>query len=287
MFKFLKDIFLEEYLLLNNVKEIKSYKSFVFPDKVEYLFLKNNLPILVLECIDLENNDPDGLKEILLEKTAIYQYCLENNIDYCLLKTTDVETVEKEYAKLNESNNDYINSFKNKHWKLFNEILYKYNLNKHIPLSKTKKAKLTTKQVIVIRKDLMNPYEEYVGKMIAQGSHAALGVVLSLMSNGFPLYDEIPRLKEDGSYDLILNVKLGSDIDKWLRGIFTKVVVYVNSEEELLEVYNRVKNKNIPCLLIEDNGLTKFNNQKTLTALAIGPYNAFDLNKITRDLPLL
>lgn len=283
MINFFKDILLENFILEKDIKEIKLFKDFVFPKTIQYLFHKNNLPILILEIIEEDRN----IEKCLKEKIEIYKYCLENNIKYHIIKKQDIENIKTKYYLLQTQKNEYINSFKNINWKIFKQSLYNYDLSDDIPLSKTAKSKLTTKQIIVIRKDLMNPFTEYVGKMIAQGSHSSLGVILSLMMNGLTLYDEPPTIKEDGSYDLVLNVKIGSDLDKWLRGIFTKVVVCVNSEKELLTIYNQAINKEIPVLLIEDNGLTKFHKQKTLTALALGPYNSFELDKITRNLPLL
>lgn len=142
------------------------------------------------------------------------------------------------------------------------------------------------KQVIVIRKDLMKPFDRYVGKMIAQGGHGILGVFLTMMNNGNQLNEVEPEIV-DGKYELKLTVDVGSDLDEWLRGIYTKVCLYVESEEELLDIYDKTVNANLPSMLVTDYGLTKFHGQKTNTAVVIGPYDGNEINKITGHLKLL
>lgn len=130
------------------------------------------------------------------------------------------------------------------------------------------------KQVIVLRKDL----KMTKGKMIAQGSHASLGVIFAMM-------DKIP--KTDNSYDMILSIDNNSDIKTWLEDIFTKVCVYVESEEELVTLYEKAIDKNIPACLITDRGLTMFKGVPTKTALAIGPFKSDEIDEITGHLRLL
>jgi PTH2 family peptidyl-tRNA hydrolase len=123
------------------------------------------------------------------------------------------------------------------------------------------------KQVIVIRKDL----NMRKGKMIAQGAHASMKVFfdrLKPLENGF-------------------SISLTPEMQQWIQGDFRKIVVYVNSEEELLEIYKQAFDSNLPCALIQDNGLTEFNGVKTYTAVAIGPASDIKVDKITKDLPLL
>lgn len=142
------------------------------------------------------------------------------------------------------------------------------------------------KQVIVIRKDLMNPLDKFIGKMIAQGCHGSLGIFLSMMNKNNKLDEVEPEIK-DGKYELKLTVDVGSDLDNWLRGIYTKVCLYVNSEEELLNLYNNIKQTDIPVILITDNGITKFKGKKTNTCIVIGPYDSDKINKFTGNLKLL
>lgn len=120
--------------------------------------------------------------------------------------------------------------------------------------------KYESKQVIVIRKDL----NMRKGKMISQGAHASLKVILD---NNHRLND--PPVKE------------------WLEGTFTKICVFVNSEEELLDVYDKASVVSIPCSLIQDAGFTEFHGIPTYTCCAIGPWTSEEIDTITGNLKLL
>jgi PTH2 family peptidyl-tRNA hydrolase len=141
---------------------------------------------------------------------------------------------------------------------------------------------IMVKQVIVMRKDL----QMTKGKMVAQGSHASLAVVLEMMkyskNTGF-LNSKINK----GKYQLTLEVDEGSDFDEWLRDGFTKVCLYVNSEDELLDIYNKAEQSGLPVALIVDGGVTMFKGVETKTCLAIGPAKAEEIDKITGHLKLL
>lgn len=130
-----------------------------------------------------------------------------------------------------------------------------------------------SKQVIVIRKDL----NMRKGKIAAQAAHASMKVFLD-------------RMEQTGDSDILirkLTMQRGSAEDLWLNGIFAKICVYVNGEEELLSIYRGAKERNLLCALIEDNGLTEFKGVKTLTCCAIGPAFSEEVDLITGHLPLL
>jgi PTH2 family peptidyl-tRNA hydrolase len=116
------------------------------------------------------------------------------------------------------------------------------------------------KQVIVLRKDL----NMRKGKMVAQGAHASLGAIL-----------------KDGK------LKKSADIDAWLEGRFPKFWVRVDSERDLLDVYNDAQRAGLICSLITDAGLTEFDGVPTKTAVAVGPGIPSEIDKITGDLKLL
>lgn len=127
---------------------------------------------------------------------------------------------------------------------------------------------MASKQVIVMRKfpGLRT------GKYCAQAAHASMGAILSLadrQDDKFVISLEDPSVKE------------------WLVGKFAKITVYVNTEAELLAVYDAAKNAQLPTALIKDSGLTEFNGVPTLTAVGIGPADSDRINKITGTLPLL
>ena len=77
-----------------------------------------------------------------------------------------------------------------------------------------------------------------------------------------------------------------SVIKKWESEGQKKVVLEVNSKEEILKFYNQVKKEKIPCFLVEDAGLTELE-PGTITALGIGPEREETLDKITGNLKLL
>ena len=131
------------------------------------------------------------------------------------------------------------------------------------------------KQVIVIRKDL----NMRKGKAIAQGAHASMKVILDRSNDihGEDLHTE----------ERLVTISMPQEMYDWVTGIFTKVVVYVNSEDELLEVYKNAKDKGVPCSLIEDAGLTEFHGVKTKTAVAVGPDLSVKIDEITGHLKLM
>lgn len=139
-----------------------------------------------------------------------------------------------------------------------------------------------TKQVIVMRKDL----QMTKGKMIAQGSHASLGIILQMMevSN---IINEGEDTSKAGAYSLNLKVEESSAIDNWFKEGFKKVCVYVNSEEELIDIYNKAEENGLPVLMIEDAGVTMFKGVPTKTCLAIGPAWDKDIDEVTGELKLL
>lgn len=130
------------------------------------------------------------------------------------------------------------------------------------------------KQVIVIRKDL----KMRRGKECAQAAHASMKVLLDLMPEDTSLINHTSR-------SIIL--RRGSPLSQWLDGQFTKVVVYVNSEEELFMLRAMAKEEGLRHALITDAGKTEFHGEPTNTALAIGPDYSEKIDKITGGLPLL
>ena len=126
------------------------------------------------------------------------------------------------------------------------------------------------KQVIVLRRDL----NMRKGKLIAQGAHASMKVLL----------DKFIKL-DDKSFTYQL--QLSEQMDNWINGLFTKIVVGVSSEQELLDIYAQAKAAGLSCSLIKDVGLTEFKNIPTYTAVAIGPADSSDIDQITKHLTLL
>lgn len=135
---------------------------------------------------------------------------------------------------------------------------------------------METKQVIVIRKDL----KMRKGKMIAQGAHASMKVILDEMFRS-------PFDHEEAFTNFHMTILNESPLCQWLEGIFTKIVVGCDSEEELLSLRSSAQIYNVRSALIQDAGKTEFNGVPTYTALAIGPDDIDKINKITGHLKLL
>ena len=125
------------------------------------------------------------------------------------------------------------------------------------------------KQIIILRKDL----NMRKGKMVAQGCHASLKVITDLLQENVSVrsYSFTPSL----------------EIREWMEGNFKKVCVSADSEEELVSLYDKAVQANLPCSLIIDNGLTEFSGIPTKTAVAIGPGKDEEIDKITKHLKLL
>ncbi len=134
------------------------------------------------------------------------------------------------------------------------------------------------KQVIVFRHDLLKNLRK--GKIAAQVAHASLGSLLKCFNKESYNNDYGTNTKYS------IEFKSGSILDKWLNGIFTKICLYVNNEEELLELYEKAKSVNLPCALITDAGNTEFHGVPTNTCVGIGPAYSEEIDKITGDLKL-
>ena len=133
------------------------------------------------------------------------------------------------------------------------------------------------KQVLVVRADLKMPK----GKIGAQCAHASMKI---FFDRGGVTYT---REGLGGGGDPEFSCDITQDMVTWIHGEFTKTVLKVNSEQELMDIYEAAKRANLPCTLIEDNGRTCFNGVKTPTVVGIGPVKSVDVDPITRHLSLL
>ena len=129
------------------------------------------------------------------------------------------------------------------------------------------------KQVIVMRKDL----KMRKGKMVAQGAHASMAALLQFFD----------KKEEDKKIEYSIWFNKDSILDTWLNGIFTKICVSVDSEEELDKIKEQCEAFGIPCALITDSGKTEFKGVPTKTCLGIGPWYSEEIDKVTGKLELL
>ena len=120
------------------------------------------------------------------------------------------------------------------------------------------------------------------GKMVAQGAHASMKVLLNLMERNIVV-------KEPAGYAHKYSLEFFPDsaLYQWLEGKFTKICLGCDSSDELLTLYHQALENNLPTSLIIDCGLTEFNNVPTLTAAAIGPAYSERIDQITGHLKLL
>lgn len=129
------------------------------------------------------------------------------------------------------------------------------------------------RQTIVLRTDLKTRR----GKDCSQAAHASM---LSLVS-------QFNISNESNNTNISTTINKDSPLAMWLTGSFAKITLGCKDEEELLALYNKAKEMNIPVVLVTDNGKTEFHGVKTNTAIAIGPWYKDEIDLITKDLKLL
>lgn len=131
---------------------------------------------------------------------------------------------------------------------------------------------MAAKQVLIVRKDL----NMRKGKIAAQCAHASLGAVFegSFEETFWPNF----RVK---------SIPYDNELEEWFTQRFTKICLYVESEDELLQLKQQADEAQLRNFLVTDSGLTEFKNVPTKTVLAIGPARSEYIDKITGDLKLL
>lgn len=142
------------------------------------------------------------------------------------------------------------------------------------------------KQIIILRKDL----NMRKGKMVAQGAHASMAVIVNLLETRV-IYSEPNGSDFDGLSEYGFFISQDNPgfnlLKQWLEGKFTKICVSVDSEQELRDIFNKAQAAGLLCSLIQDAGLTEFGGVPTFTAAAIGPARPEDIDPITQHLKLL
>ena len=130
---------------------------------------------------------------------------------------------------------------------------------------------MTVKQVILLRTSFPDgrggTFKPRLGKMAAQAAHASMKV----------FFDR----RVAGGVDARLDVPLSPAMAAWVSGTFTKVVLGVETEELLVTAYRLALEASLPVAIVEDIGATEFHGVPTKTAVAIGPAEADEIDKIT------
>ena len=127
-----------------------------------------------------------------------------------------------------------------------------------------------SKQVIVIRNDLRMP----IGKIASQVAHASLGAILNMKNK-----------EKTTESEVVLSIRNQYQKD-WLDSSFTKICLRVNSEKELIEIYNKCIEMGLNSSLILDEGRTVFEGIETYTCVGIGPDDPDVIDKVTGHLSL-
>jgi PTH2 family peptidyl-tRNA hydrolase len=135
------------------------------------------------------------------------------------------------------------------------------------------------KQMIVMRRDL----HMRKGKIAAQAGHACVEATLMALARE----DRLEDIRLAGSW-VELDHADGdrSPLTAWFDAGIAKVCVYVDSEEELLEIADKGREQGFIVALIRDAGLTEFHGETTFTCLAFEPLYPEQIDPITGGLPL-
>jgi len=123
------------------------------------------------------------------------------------------------------------------------------------------------KQVIIVRKDL----NMVLGKESAQVAHASGAFVFSQLR---------------GQKGPNFRVKLTLAEQEWIKHSYSKIVVVVDSEDELKEVEEQARKKGLRVHCIIDSGRTQFHNKPTFTCLSVGPDYSVNIDPVTGGLRL-
>lgn len=128
-----------------------------------------------------------------------------------------------------------------------------------------------TKQILIIRKDL----KMRRGKEIAQGCHSSMAFLTRRLK-------KFPNKQSTNTF----TIELTNEEIEWMNNSFAKVCLQVESEQELLDIYNKAKEAGLETHLVTDSGRTEFNNIPTNTVVSIGPHLSDRINPITGHLKL-
>ena len=136
-----------------------------------------------------------------------------------------------------------------------------------------------SKMMIVMRRDL----KMRKGKIAAQAGHACVDAVLMALKNEARL-DELEMTAE--GMMLRQTDKPSTPLSDWFGYGCAKICVYVDSEQALLEIAQKARERGILASVITDAGMTEFHGVPTNTCLALEPLPAEIADELTGDLPL-
>ena len=138
-----------------------------------------------------------------------------------------------------------------------------------------------SKQMIVVRQDL----KMRKGKIAAQAGHACVEATLMALARERRL-DEVRLSDDEGWVYLDDEGTEPTPLSEWFDAGVAKVCVYVDCEEDLLDLARRGREQGFLVALVRDAGLTEFHGEPTFTCLAFEPLAAEQIYPLTGDLPL-
>lgn len=144
------------------------------------------------------------------------------------------------------------------------------------------------KQVIVLRTKFPDGKGGFLtpplGKFCAQTAHASSKVFFDrhdpeiscvLPLDPYAFWEEPPST--------VLKIPLTPDMEEWVTGEdYAKIVLAVDTEEDLKTLHQQAKAAGLPTALITDLGYTVFDGVPTVTAVAIGPAKTEAVDAITK-----
>jgi PTH2 family peptidyl-tRNA hydrolase len=116
------------------------------------------------------------------------------------------------------------------------------------------------KQVLIIRKDLGMRR----GKECSQATHAGMAFIVRNKSGWTPNEEQL----------------------EWISTGQTKITLQVNSEEEMVSLFDKAIELGLTANIITDAGRTEFGGVPTKTCLAIGPNQSNLIDQVTGGLKL-
>lgn len=133
---------------------------------------------------------------------------------------------------------------------------------------KEKKEKGTYKTIVVIRKDLKLSKND----MLIQSNYATMELLKRFMKKDKQLFGKNVRY--------IIETNIDSPLDVILSNTDEKEFYLIDSEDELLHLYNKIKISDIPVVLIEDTDIKGSKGNKIKTCLAMTSINEKDISNL-------
>ena len=134
--------------------------------------------------------------------------------------------------------------------------------------------------MIVMRRDL----HMRKGKIAAQAGHACVEATLMALAHEGRLNQV--ALDENGWIRLKAIGQKQTPLSDWFEHGIAKICVYVDSEEELLDIARQAEETGFIYALIRDAGRTEFHGEPTYTCLALEPLAPEQVDPLTGNLPL-